>query len=816
VDVYNATSLNDCTAQFAAEYQEFSGEHGFTCVLADYCDANNDNQAQISEVRAAWDWHYYILYSNSIPCGPRHNAPWKEDGCACVVHHGPYIEGAKQDDILFYPTSGLDWAGASDTEERNYHVATAFFTKLWPQYGLNSPFHVAYCYTSMDFNQHQNPYLHTNPGIPLDHYDPSEWINGSICTEVFDNRAVINLDGWEMGCGDCNDWFFGLSDLEDCCCSAQWINRRDWNLINVAHGMMNMRGDYYVPRYRPTTTEGRFYGIFAVPKTTVPAGTGIRDEHNWSSPGGVWAYATNPNVIDASELQARRDRMWDVAGKSGQDPDAPYDYNFGGYSEYIEQSGCSQTMGDTLHDVGQLTVCQGYNATYVPECVLEGMSYGLFDNFYQFCSNIERVTNLGTQLCLGRTKENFCRRMASSITFGFMNMDRLDQGVWNDHLGITMPTPKAVTGITSPADLWDRLFSLPGDMCGPLMTGDPAFFNIYDENDNPINCSGIVGKRCQCNYGLGYCWCDTAYDNWCDLDWYDNCDGCDEGCQFLGGTPPDGNPAGDPDCSSPDPNCRNANPSQGKPAPCGNGSCDAHAGETYYECPGDCYVMALEQCCFDNCATTCRKSPSVWVDTGDYFGCMYTCGEAHCSWLEGNEACDTVGNIGYCGDGECTYLKNCENCPQDCPACPHDLPPPHERTLEECCVEECGYDCEFNPELWSASGYYDECLLNCGLSGCSAYSKTCDVLFVVPYCGDGGCWMGENCHNCPQECGNCCGNNMCDYYWGESNETCPQDCEVCYPNGTCDPVETYSTCPADCPECIINSECYDGNPCTEQ
>jgi hypothetical protein len=815
VDSYKATSLANCEAQFAADNQEWSGKYGVRCVLADYCDANNDNHPQMSEIRAAWDWHYYILYSNNIPCGPRYNAPRKEDGCACVVHHGPYIDGAQENDILFYPTAGLDWAGASETQERNYHVATAFFTELWPQYGLNSPFHVAYCYEGMSFSQHDNEII-SKPRNQTTNDDLGNvpfWNPGSICTEIFDNRAVINLEGWEMDCPACNNW----ADIGDCCCPLIWVDRRDWDNINVAHEMMNMGGDYYVPRYRPTTTEGRFYGNFAVPKTKVTAGTGIRDEHNWSSVGGVWAYATNTSVINPSQLQARRDKMWDVAGKSGQDPDAPYDYNFGGYTEYVKQSGCSQTMGDTLHAVGQLTICQGYNATYVPECVLEGMSYALFDDFYQFCANIEGLNDVQTVLCTDQQDENYCKRMASSITFGFMNIDRLDQGVWNDHLQITMPPPKVVSGVTSPADLWDRLFSLPGDMCGPLMTGDPAFFEIYDENDNPINCSGIVGKRCQCNYGSGYCWCNTEFDNWCELEWYNNCDGCDEGCQFLGGIPPDGNPSGDPDCFSQDSNCRDANPSHGKPVPCGNGRCDAHAGESYDNCPDDCYVMALEQCCFDNCATTCRNSPSVWVTTADYFGCMHTCGEAYCSWLEGNEACDTVGNIGYCGDGECSYLKNCDNCPWDCPTCPPVLPPPHEISLEECCGVECYNDCDQTPELWAVTGNWLDCLYFCSMSMCSSYAQTCDeIVAIIPECGDGGCWgSGENCHNCPQECGDCCGNNMCDWYWGESNDTCPQDCEVCYPNGTCDPVETHSTCPADCPECKIHSDCMDGEPCTD-
>ena len=82
-----------------------------------------------------------------------------------------------------------------------------------------------------------------------------------------------------------------------------------------------------------------------------------------------------------------------------------------------------------------------------------------------------------------------------------------------------------------------------------------------------------------------------------------------------------------------------------------------------------------------------------------------------------------------------------------------------------------------------------------------------------------GCWdgtcdasAGENCATCPDDCGSCCGNSVCD-----SNEcvTCPGDCTNCplpCGDGTCDDTigETCYTCEADCDVCP-SPECGDGN-----
>jgi len=46
----------------------------------------------------------------------------------------------------------------------------------------------------------------------------------------------------------------------------------------------------------------------------------------------------------------------------------------------------------------------------------------------------------------------------------------------------------------------------------------------------------------------------------------------------------------------------------------------------------------------------------------------------------------------------------------------------------------------------------------------------------VGYCGDGIIQSGENCNNCPQDVGVCCGNQICDTNFGEDCSNCCLDC----------------------------------------
>jgi len=86
-------------------------------------------------------------------------------------------------------------------------------------------------------------------------------------------------------------------------------------------------------------------------------------------------------------------------------------------------------------------------------------------------------------------------------------------------------------------------------------------------------------------------------------------------------------------------------------------------------------------------------------------------------------------------------------------------------------------------------------------------------------CGDGLCSGDESCQSCAQDCGDCCGNGVCDKYPTENCFTCPEDCgDVCEEtpcgDGVCDMdnadgyTESCQTCPKDC-ECPPG--CGDGN-----
>ncbi|MCH8880871.1 MAG: hypothetical protein IID34_13450 [Planctomycetes bacterium] len=79
-----------------------------------------------------------------------------------------------------------------------------------------------------------------------------------------------------------------------------------------------------------------------------------------------------------------------------------------------------------------------------------------------------------------------------------------------------------------------------------------------------------------------------------------------------------------------------------------------------------------------------------------------------------------------------------------------------------------------------------------------------------PFCGDFICGEGENCQNCEQDCGRCCGNGVCDSELGENCANCGDDCGVpCSPLVGCTEFDSpctdgqCTTCGA--PDCPLTS-----------
>lgn len=72
-------------------------------------------------------------------------------------------------------------------------------------------------------------------------------------------------------------------------------------------------------------------------------------------------------------------------------------------------------------------------------------------------------------------------------------------------------------------------------------------------------------------------------------------------------------------------------------------------------------------------------------------------------------------------------------------------------------------------------------------------------------CGDNSCDSGEDCWNCEEDCGDCCGDGSCDLEYDENCETCLTDCG-CGLGYVCEDGECVE-------ECISHSytQCYDND-----
>ncbi|MFC1611087.1 MopE-related protein [Myxococcota bacterium] len=134
-----------------------------------------------------------------------------------------------------------------------------------------------------------------------------------------------------------------------------------------------------------------------------------------------------------------------------------------------------------------------------------------------------------------------------------------------------------------------------------------------------------------------------------------------------------------------------------------------------------------------------------------------SCGDTHCNGEEDCQSCPSDCGA-CCGDGTCTpaYTEDCESCPADCPT----------GAGEVCC---------------SGTLHDGDC---CESSDCTSPDTCEDYLCTSPLCGDTTCNGEEDCLSCPDDCGECCGDSVCNAVHGEDCDTCPSDCptagdEVC-------------------------------------
>ncbi len=266
---------------------------------------------------------------------------------------------------------------------------------------------------------------------------------------------------------------------------------------------------------------------------------------------------------------------------------------------------------------------------------------------------------------------------------------------------------------------------------------------------------------------------------------------------------------------------------------CGNGLCEAAAGEDVVTCPKDCvecgdgFCSLYEQnrgdcsadCCGDGkctvhdyvggCLLDCQCGDGVCngpvEEEGLIMGSNYCmgdcCGDGRCSNYEyeaeacledcdcGDGICNFPAETGVhycvadcCGDGRCTWYEYVEGCPEDC----------------ECGDGVCNADVENSAEHYCA----DDC---CDDGQCTFYESYSGIC-PEDCCGNGVCVMAEN-EPSPKYCAaDCCGDGECADYEVVSG-ACPADCGVCG-NELCEPSEAQNSPPQYCEiDCCGDTMC---------
>ena len=299
--------------------------------------------------------------------------------------------------------------------------------------------------------------------------------------------------------------------------------------------------------------------------------------------------------------------------------------------------------------------------------------------------------------------------------------------------------------------------------------------------------SGGAGCFKNPDTGCGGCGCETCVCQWdpwcCEIAWDVQCvtrcqsEQCGYSCEGVTPVCGDGVCNLFEDC--PSDCCGDGFCSPGESCLvdcCGNGECDYASGESCVSCGIDCGPCTLSHGCDESTVAAsdgaycescvCGQDPTC-CDVAWDLDCVALCGQCGmgCGAQSGGLGC--FQNLKGPGCGGC----GCEAC-----VCAQN---------DYCCT----------------TGWDEQCVQLCDATDCQF-----DCGSAQTECGDGICSTGEDCHNCFDDCGECCGDGTCG--GDESCVTCGQDCGNCCGNGICDAgADTCGNCPEDCGDCCGNGVC---------
>jgi formylglycine-generating enzyme required for sulfatase activity len=326
---------------------------------------------------------------------------------------------------------------------------------------------------------------------------------------------------------------------------------------------------------------------------------------------------------------------------------------------------------------------------------------------------------------------------------------------------------------------------------------------------------GSCPKDCLAACGDGKCEGGESAE-YCQVD----CSGCGDGICGLNENPDDCLVDCPPACGN-----KSCDPGENPSIcpvdcmpPCGDAICQK--GENPYNCPIDCSI------CGDN---ICTPNENIGNCSQD---CDTPCGNGICEGGEKPDKCPV--DCGPCGDDVCGFSETGKSCPDDCvescwngicqgalgettATCPSDcikdkdgdgIPDDQDNCpsvanefqedndndiLGDACDPDDDNDGDadvtdctpLDPlishlELELCNGIDDDCNVEVDEGVECPAGESCQQGQCQVFCGDSLCGDGEECSNCPVDCGDCCGNGLCEEDLAENCETCKQDCGSCY------------------------------------